>query len=207
MRAVAKTTALEGIVIRAYPFRDSDLVLRVLARGVGKVGILARNSRGGRRRVSRLDLFDCGTFEVKRGRGSLLTLSGFNHGIVLRKLRSDLNKLALCSLLCEAYDLMTVESGSSLEESHIYDGFFDTVMSDLAAIDAANSDREALRTTYYSMSRLLALSGLLDVEKAKETSPSAKRLMSLIDQVEHHANRAVESRSGLGAVIGNLGVA
>jgi|GEM_PF-3554775 len=204
MRVVTKTTSLEGIVIRAYPFRDSDLVLRVLARGVGKIGILARNSRGGRRRVTRLDVFDRGTFEVKRGRGALLTLAAFEHGKVLRKLRADLNKLALCSLLCEAYDLMTVESGSSLEESHVYDGYFDTLMADLTSIDQSVSAREALRTSYYSMARLLALSGLLDVDQAKYAPPSAKRLMALIDQVEHHADRAVESRSSLGAVIGDL---
>src|SRR5262245_38030745 len=140
----------DGVVMRAYPYADSDLVLRILSKELGKISALAKGSRSNRRKNHySFDVFDRGRFQLHQGRGSLLLIHSFTPGPAFRSVRTDLDKLSLSSLICEAFDLL-IKEGAGDNES-----VFNTLNLSLEAVEEAKDLREALKASYFSLSNLL----------------------------------------------------
>lgn len=192
-------TPVDGIILRTFPCRDTDLVLRVLTRTHGKIPVLAR---GARRRTKKmpisLDLFDAGTFTIVAGRGSLPVLEAFTPTQSFRLIRESLPKLSCASTLCESFDFLTPEYGD--ESSQLYEVCFKTV----EAINHAPDAKSALRETVWGLAAVLAISGYYDPKE--EILPSAKTLVDLVSRVEHFAERPLLSKSMLISIISGLRV-
>lgn len=185
--SICNQTMIDGVVIRAYPYGEADLVLRILSPTEGKLSLLARHSRKSRRRFSSsFDLFDRGTFEIRRGNGSLATVTSFSSHPYLAALRSDLDRCTLGMLLCECVDLLTHEGMSETEL--IYEAF----NLGLEGLSEAGSLKEGLRAVFLALAGLLKVSGLLEL--AAEPGPSLKNLLKLLDRIEQAAEKRLSCR-------------
>lgn len=185
---------VRGIVLRTYPYRDADLLLRVATDSLGKIGVLARGARKtSKRSMNTPDIFDHGYFTVAVGRGTLHTLTEFNPASSYKTVRYDLDKLILGSLLCETADLLTRE-GDTVSGS-----LYHQLTLALTALDEAAELRNALRATYIGLAALLQGAGFFDLEVLAE--PSAKNLMALCDEVERHAELRLRSRDSLAEIL------
>lgn len=189
---------VEGVILRTYPSREADLVLRILSRDQGKISVIAKGARKNQKKFgARFDLFDRGAFELLLGRGSLQVVAGFLPEPAWRRLREDLDKLAAASFLCEAFDLLTYE-----DERNEAAKVFELLLLGLEAIDNAASAREALRAAYLSSAQLLELSGYSGEHAGR--APGTRALRSVIDSIEDVAERKLETKSALLETISRL---
>jgi len=188
----------EGLIIRMYPSGEADLVLRVLRAQGDKVALLAKSARRSKRRFgSSFDLFDRGSFETNRGRGSLLLVQSFIPGRAWRAVRTDLDRFVAASVLCESIDALVPEG--IVPEN---DAMYTTAIDGLQAIEEAHDTKEALRALYLAVAHLLTLAGFLDPELAG--APSAHHLRRLLDEVERVTERELTSRDSLDLAIEHL---
>lgn len=189
--------SLEGIIIRAYPSGESDLVLRVICRNEGKVSLLAKHARSSKRRYgSRLDLFDRGNFEVKKGRGSLTLVDKFSPAPAFRNLREDLARLTIASVLCESFDYLLLEGAGDGDE------VYSLLESGLQALDQTRTLKESLRVCHTVLGNLLSLAGFLD--QAQQPEPSAKNLFKLLEHLELCAEKELQSKGPLRELVESL---
>ncbi len=190
----------QGIVIRTYPSGEADLILRIMARERGKISLIARYSRNSKRRFSGgFDLFDCGMFAASRGSGSLYRLSSFSLPNSLIKLRDDLDKFSLASVLCEAYDNIVKEHPLEPTESI---ELYENLWLGLKAIEQSSGVKEGLRGLFMALSQLLAISGHVDLSEAPP--PSAKSLYALCSKIESVSERELRSKSNLEGLMSAL---
>ncbi len=188
---------VEAIIIRAYPSGESDLVLRLVSKSQGKLSVLAKHARKSKRRFgSRLDVFDRGIFEIKTGRGSLPVLENFSAIPAFRRLRDDLSRLTIASVICESFDLLLLEGAE--DSDHTYD----LLSSSLEALDTSQTLQESLRLCHGVLGELLSRSGFLDL--STQPQPSAKSLFQLLQHLEHCSEREVQSKQSLMTVVESL---
>ncbi|MBX7144454.1 MAG: DNA repair protein RecO [Oligoflexia bacterium] len=181
---------VEAIVLRAFPYGESDLVLRLLCREHGKTSAMAKHARNSKRRYStRFDIFDHGIFSLHHGRGSMPSIRGYNPGTGLRRIREDLAKLSAAALLCEACDSLIPDSAPD------DDSFFDVLLTGLLALNESPDLRETLRNCYCSLGTILTNAGYLDPQALG--SPSSKNMLKLISAVETHSDHELVSKSQL----------
>ena len=193
---------VDGIVVRTYPYRDSQVIVRLVAAGLGKISVLVRYGKSTRSRFgSTLDLFDTGAFELVSGRGSLLLLQSYQSQRIFRTLRDDLDKLASASVLCEAYDSLLIDAGHHLETSHSHTGYYERLISSIVKIDSGTSLPEVLRGLFFGLRDLLHVSGVLG---SSHETPSIKNLNHLLDEVERHSEKQLESRQFIPAILARL---
>lgn len=186
----------EGIVLRAWPSREADLVLTILTREHGKIAALAKHARNSRKRFpGGFDPFDHGSFELKTGRG-MAYLQTFQRLPTLRSLRDNLQKMAAASVLSEAFDIL-IHEDAKVEAS-----LFDLLDLGLKSIDQASALTEILRALHVSISSLLQICGFLDEQYAQ--LPSTHNLLKLIDQIELSGERKILSRGALMIVFDDL---
>lgn len=189
--------SFEGIIIRAFPSGESDLVLRVIGRHEGKVSLLAKHARTSKRRYgSRLDLFDRGVFEVKKGRGSLTLVDKFSPSPAFKNLRDDLARLTIASVLCESFDYLLLEGAGDGDE--VYELF----NSGLEALDQTRTLKESLRACHTILGNLLSLAGFLD--QSQQPEPSAKNLFRLLSHLETCAEKELQSKATLIELVESL---
>lgn len=182
-----------GIVIRIHPFGEADLVVRLVSPQHGKITGLARHARRSKKRFApRFDLFDFGTYELSRGRGSMFTISAFQPERGLPTLRENLDKLVAASILGESWDTLLAE-----EDTH-EEGPFELLEHGLRNINDAVTLRDVLRELCVALQRALQHNGLLD--PALDRAPSALTLQQLIRQIE----RSAERKLGSAAMIDDL---
>ena len=188
---------IEGIIIRAYPSREADLVLRVLSRNLGKLSHLAKSARRSRKRFgATLDILDRGNFEITAGRSSLAVVERFTSTRPLKKLRSNLTKITCATVLCDAADLLTHEGAREHED--LFDGFSLA----LDAIDDAPGERDALKACHIGLAHLLRAAGF--GAAIVNLPPSAHHLAQLLGFIEQCAERRLESKSALTMLLSDL---
>lgn len=193
----ASSSQIEGIVIRAYPSGESDLVLRVICRGEGKLSFLAKHARQSKRRFgSRLDLFDRGTFEVRMGKGSLPLVERFTPSKGLKNLREDLARLTVASVICEGFDFLLLEGAADDDQ------VFDLLNSSLSKLDESRTLKESLRICHEALGRLLSLAGYFD--EGQIPAASAKNLLALLGHLERCAEKELQSKPVLVGLIDSL---
>ena len=189
----AKT--LEGIVLRAYPSGESDLVLRILTPAEGKISAIAKHVRkSGKRFSGTLDLFDCGRFEIHSGRGSLPLVRGFNPITSFAALRGSLDKIAAAALLCETIDYLSLE-GAGHEEHNQYE----TLVLGLRTIESATSRAEILSAAYDCCAHLVLQAGFLD--PAQLGAGTTKKLRLLLNHIETCVEKKLTARPAFDSVI------
>lgn len=188
---------VEGIVLRTFPSRDSDLVLRILTTTHGKLPALAKSARRQTKKFSQnFDVFDRGIFSLKVGRGSLPIVESFAVRPGFKSLRTNLHKLSAASVICEAFDVLMPEYG------HEEGGFYEILSATLDAIDQGPELKVVLRACYEGLLALLTRSGYVDPEK--EPPPSARALLDLISRAEGFAERQLVSKVMLWEALGAL---
>jgi DNA repair protein RecO (recombination protein O) len=184
----------EGIVIRTQSFAENDIILRVLSRNQGKISLVARHARRSKKRFgTQLDLFDRGKFTFHKGRGELFNLDGFLPSAAFRRLREDLTRMTVGSVLCECFDFLIKEELDEAPSS------FELLTSGLEAIEAAQEERKVYRAGYLAIHELLQNTGFVDSEQVAE--PSAKALLGLLGKVEAINEQLLKSKSPLIALL------
>ena len=186
-----------GIVIRTYPSRESDLVLRIVSQSRPKLSLLAKQARKSSKKFgSGIDVFDHGIFESKQGKGSLPLVSSFSPAKGFRKIRQDIEKISAASTLCESFDLLLHEEGEDDGEPY-------SILSlTLEAIDDSVDLKETLKAVFLGLGQILSVAGY--GSKLSEEQPTAKRLVALLNLVEQSAERKLESKDALLGIMNGL---
>ena len=188
-----ETTVL-AIVLRVNPFRESDLIGHLLTPTMGKISVIARHARGSRKRFpSSLDLFDRGSARLTVEKSGALGVKEFSPSHSLIRIRHDLDKLTLASLLCEAFDLVVHE-----DSGHVTPRLFEILDLSLNAVDEATDVKGCLRATFIALASLTQDGGIADVSSA---TPGSRALSSLLDAIERFCERRLMTRSALGPII------
>jgi recombinational DNA repair protein (RecF pathway) len=92
-----------GLVIASHPYRDSDLILTMLIKDLGKCSILARGARKSKHRFfGGIEIFECGSFMVSKvKKGKFLQIDALSKRIHLPGLRNNLFSFQAASLILE----------------------------------------------------------------------------------------------------------
>ena len=174
--------------------------MRVLTFEYGKLSIFARGIRKSKRRFAgNIEIFDCGNFEIKDGRGSLPILTNFEQGSTLRSVRENFDKLAAASLVCECIDLLVREEQThDGEHEHI----FENVTLTLQAIEEASNIAEICRAVYIGLSSCLSITGFIEKDLTKP--PTKNNLLKLISTIENCVERQLVSKDPFITIFGEL---
>ena len=142
--------AVPALVLRVYPFRDNDLMAHLLTPSIGKISVVARHARGSRKRFpSSLDIFDRGTARLTVEKSGAFGVKEFTPSHSLTRVRYDLDKLTLASLLCEAFDVVIPDEGEVTSPR-----MFEVLDLSLNAIDESPDVKGALRATFIGLASL-----------------------------------------------------
>lgn len=185
------------IVIAVHPFRESDLIARLLTPTFGKISAIGRHARGSKKRFpSSIDVFDRGVARLTREKNGGLGLKEFSPSHSLSNLRIDLDKLSAASLLCECVDRIVQEdTGEDPRDT------FELIDLTLNAIDEAEDLRPILRATLVALTSLLKIEGVVDLTN----HPVSKHtLMTGIHAVESFSERKLLTRSVIEPLLDRL---
>jgi DNA repair protein RecO len=185
---------VSAIVLRVIPFRDSDLMAHLLTPDMGKISVIARHARGSRKRFpSSLDLFDRGSARLTVERSGALGVKEFTPSHSLAKIRYDLDKLTLASLLCEAFDLVIPEDGGLAIPR-----LFEVLDLALNAIDESGDLKGSLRATFIALAALTQESGIANVSSS---TPGSRALGAALDAIERFCERRLMTRSSVAEIV------
>jgi DNA repair protein RecO (recombination protein O) len=128
--AVAKlpmrlTFTTPAVVLRSWPYGESDKIVRLLTQDHGKVtGIAKGAKRSHKRFANSLESFSLVNLRFQeRSHNSLALILSADLAFVYRRLASSLEKIALASYLVEITDALTVENDeSALVFKHLKNG-------------------------------------------------------------------------------------
>jgi recombinational DNA repair protein (RecF pathway) len=189
--------AVPAIVLRARPFRDNDLMAQLLTPSLGKVSVIGRHARGSKKRFpSSLDLFDRGTARLAREKSGSICVKEFTPSHSLVRVRGDLDKLTLASLLCESFDLVLQEnSGEDASE------VFEVLDLSLNAIDESSDVRTALRASLVALITLTRREGIIDLSSHP---PGSRALHAALSSIERFSERKLATRSSIDELIARL---
>ncbi len=194
MQELEKVT---GIVLRTHASGDSDLVLRILTVEEGKISALAKLTRSTRKTSApSVDVFDCGQFELRRGRGSLRLVKGFVPKAPMHHLRESLDVLTLASVACEVTDFLHLEDGGPQRIC------FEALMTCLKDLSSRVGMRENCAVLFRGVADLLSDAGFLDSSSVGRGSRDA--LIALLTQVERATERSLNSKPALIDIVKRL---
>lgn len=184
-----------ALVIRTQPFRESDIIAHLLTPKLGKISVVARHARGSKKRFpSSLDVFDRGTARIAFEKGrSLLGVKEFTPSHSLKQVRTDLDKLTLASVLCEAFDVILQEDD--------HDGSaqsFEVLDLALNAIDESHDLRTSLRATFVALSTLARQAGIVNLT---DLPPGSRALNGVLDALERFTERRLVTTEALKPLI------
>lgn len=185
------------IVITVHPFRESDLIARLLTPTFGKISAIGRHARGSKKRFpSSIDLFDRGNARLTREKNGGLGLKEFSPSHTLSQLRADLDKLSAASFLCECVDRIVQEATGEDPRNT-----FELLDLALNAIDEADNVRPMLRATLVALTSLLKIEGVVDLTG----HPVSKHtLMAGLQAVESFSERKLLTRSAIEPLLQRL---
>lgn len=139
----------EGVVLRRRDYGESDRILVIFTRKLGRISGLAKGARKPSSKISgHVELFTRASFLVSRGRNLQLitqaeTIDSYDH------LREDLSGIGLGSYIVELVDAVTTEEGSNVK-------LYDLLVRTLEGLDSGQ-DTQVIR--HHFELRLLGLSG------------------------------------------------
>ncbi len=186
-----------AIVLKARAFRDNDLMAQILTPTMGKISVIARHARGSRKRFpSSLDVFDRGTARLSKEKSGAFSIKEFTPSHSLQKLRSNLDKLTLASLVCESFELVVQENTG--EDST---KLFEILDLSLNAIDEASEVKTMLRATLVALVSLTQAEGIVDLS---EHPPGSAVLNATLNAIERFCERKLLTRSTVNEIITRL---
>lgn len=187
-----------AIVLKVHPFKESDLITHLLTPDLGRISAIARHARGSKKRFpASIDLFDRGTATISREKNGSLGLKNFTPVHSLTKVRTDLDKLSLVSLILEAFEFVVIEGDSSGAQE-----LFELLDLSLNAVDEADSVNTSLRATCIAISKLVSVAGIYDGE---QIAPSRNVLYAMLRAIEEFTGRKLKSREMVEDVVGRIG--
>ena len=139
----------EGVILRRRDFGESDRILVIFSRKLGRISGIAKGSRKPSSKIAgHLELFMRSSFLVHRGRNLHIivqaeTLDSYD------QLRQNLTGIGLGSYVVELVDAVTYEEGSNLK-------LYDLLITTLKALD---SGLDPAVVTHFFELQLLGLSG------------------------------------------------
>ena len=192
--AMKDTQKIEGIIVRAYESGDSDLVLHIVSPVRGKFSAIAKSAKKQKKNFgNRYDIFDHGIFELSAVNHGLPVVRSFTNIKVLASLRTNLDKLALASVLAEAVDLLLKEE--SEHDASVFEAF----QLGLQAIEEEKLLNDLLKSSFFSLSHILLNVGISPINSSDKPSP--KMLMELIAHIEDFSERRMKTRPMLEEIL------
>ena len=149
MSARERSIRTEGIILRRRDFGESDRILVLFTRKLGRISGIAKGSRKPSSKIAgHLELFMRSSFLISRGRNLHLipqaeVLDSFD------RLREDLQGIGRGSYIVELVDAVTFEEGSNL---NLYELL-------LTTLETLNSGDDPMIVTHYFELHLLGLVG------------------------------------------------
>lgn len=144
-----RSVRTEGVILRRRDFGESDRILVIFTRKLGRISGIAKGARKPSSKISgHLELFSRASFLVSRGRNLHLitqaeTIESYDH------LREDLSGIGLGSYVVELVDAVTTEEGSNLR-------LYELLVTTLDALD--RGEKPAIIIHYFEL-QLLDLAG------------------------------------------------
>lgn len=180
-RAPRNELNITGIVLRTYPYGDSNLILKVLTETRGKVSIAAKSARNSQKRFhGGFDIFDTGSFRVKEGSGDILgEVAEFTPIKNFVALRESLTRIVVGSFLTECFELVVAEDSS--EDPYC----FNTLNLALEAVSHSSDEKEALKAAFLALGSLLKHEGILPTDALVPTFKNLKYLCEIIENQTH----------------------
>ena len=170
---------------------------QILTPTMGKISVIARHARGSRKRFpSSLDVFDRGTARLSKEKSGAFSIKEFTPSHSLQKLRSNLDKLTLASLVCESFELVVQENTG--EDST---KLFEILDLSLNAIDEASEVKTMLRATLVALVSLTQAEGIIDLS---EHPPGSAVLNATLNAIERFCERKLLTRSTVNEIITRL---
>jgi len=159
----------EGNVIRTIDYAESDVIITIYSKQIGKIGMLARGAKKPNNRLASVSqLFTYGNYLFRHTRG-LGTLSQGEIIHSFRGIREDLLKTAYAAYIVELTDKLTDDFQPS-------PALFDLLYFSLKFIDE-NYDAEAVSFIYAT--KMLAFAGITpQLERCAHCGKNAERFVS-----------------------------
>jgi DNA repair protein RecO len=188
-----------GIILKTALYQDSSQYLSLLSQEVGKIWLSAPNAKRSTKRFhGGIDLFDYGEFTVVTSPNGIKRLQDFTSEGVFANLRSNLERNVFATICSESSEYL-------LAEESLNTNLFKELKQALTSLNNINtSTKNAARTTFSYLTRLLLENGATDISPEWLSEPSWQKLNHLINLVEEIAERKLNSRSGLPGIKRNL---
>jgi DNA repair protein RecO (recombination protein O) len=195
MSARERSIRTEGIILRRKDFGESDRILVLFTRKLGRISCIAKGSRKPSSKIAgHLELFMRSSFLISRGRNlHLITqaevLDSFDF------LRKDLRGIGRGSYLVELVDAVTFEEGSNLK---LYELLH-------TALNALDSGKDPEIVTHFFELHLLGLGGFqpeffICVECSRKITEQDQYISGELGGVVCPSCAAAPSRTGIRTV-------
>ncbi len=145
-----------GIVLRAIPVREADLLLTILTSHQGRISATARAARKSQKRFAGgCDLLDCGKFTLtKKSSNGFLSVSGIEDRRSWGTLRENLDSF-LCGSYCAELALLF-----ALENDPEASNYLKPLFKTLQALERESSKEAQLSCALYFHLVVLQIAGL-----------------------------------------------
>ena len=210
-----------GLIIGSFESGEKDKIIRLLGEKTGKISAIAKRCRGSNIFNSsskspvftrQPELFDYGDFYLSSGHrfissssstlfpspGGLYTLQ---HETTLKppfSLSDSMAKIVLASFLVETVDALTTDSNPD-------DGcYLDLALEVLQALSQTTSVSDKLKMTFYSLLKLLNLSGFGLPPERHVTTPTKRNLRAIIKHITEIRGFELQSESSIELLLSKI---
>lgn len=130
----------EGIVLKSINYGESDKIVHIFTREIGKISCIAKGVRKSKKRDLNVDLFTHSYFQLYKGRG----MYGVNQSERIESnfgIRENIERLSYASLIVEIAD-------SGLPEEEDNEKFFELLAKTLKIVSEGNVELKRLLVSY-----------------------------------------------------------
>lgn len=158
-----------GIILRTQDLRESDLIIKLLCRELGKISAVALNAKNSKDKFfGGLEVFDSGVFELQEKK-PMYRLVSIENKVCFLNLRNNLNALALATLCIEITDALLPE------ENHNDKIVFESLYYCLNALNKSKQNTKITAIAIYYILLLLKAEGLDILESQISFNPESKK--------------------------------
>ena len=185
---MSESQELEGLIISRRDSGESDLLVRLLSKELGKISILAKHARQSKRRFQgKLEVFDLVKIQGKRWKDDLWVIEQCTLIKSFPMIRENFEKLTVSLAACEACDMIT--KNQQHEDGRILKAQLELFLTHVSEIPSNEElQRSCLKETYHFFQAILEYSGFLPPELSEE-KPSFNSLLKLVILIEEFCDR------------------
>jgi DNA repair protein RecO len=186
MHIVEKELSCPALVLKSQPYRDKDIIYNILTEHSGKLGVIAKGAKGGKKFLGGIpEVLDLGTFDLKKGRGSLLIVAHFKPKQAFANIRNNLHSYIAACCWIESIDHLTSEAHQDSHE------LFEISISVLDQLNAAIDTRSSFRCLCEGLEAALAKTGF--GSENSELQTGLKKMHILARRIEEISGRPLQS--------------